>query len=641
MAQYLAPGVFVDEISLDNYIPSVSTSVGAFVGDFDWGPVFQVVTLTKDTQLEQVFGLPNDTNFKSWFTAWNFLQYSTTLKIVRAISRASSKNATADGSGLLIESYEKWVETYSDGTGAVGAWAAKYPSSKGNSLYVSLCGPGKAYNGAMVATVTANSGNAVLTFSANVMADAGRPLQVNDRIRIGSNTDWMQVNSIDSTGITVRVNNANMVVNAVASSVVGRWEFAERFNFEPGTTTNTDRFAGSNDEIHVVVVGKYENFARGRNGQGIANTVLERFEGLSVARGTAIDGKSNYYKDVISRDSQFIYWMGHPTGATNWGNTANGTAFTVLDKPYSVQLSGGVYVAPTSGDLIEGYNMFRDKIQQDVSFMMTGDHAQVVKKYVLENISGSRKDCVTFIGPQRTAVVLAGFEGTVKDNVLADRAYYPSHSYGFYIDNWKNQYDQYNDVFRWMPLDGDVAGLAARTDDEFDAFWSFGGFNRGQIKNVNKLAWKSDDGLREEMYPKGINSIVTFLNEGTILYGDRTMQLKPSSFDRINVRRLFIMIQKAISAAAKYLLFEFNDAFTRAQFVAMVEPYLREIQGRRGIYDFRVVCDETNNPGSVIDRNEFVGDIYIKPAKSINFLQLNFVAVGTDVSFTNVGDFGG
>lgn len=643
MAQYLTPGVYVNEIDLSNYIPAVSTSTGAFVGEFDWGPVYSVTTLTDEDRLDNIFGRPNDTNYEDWFTAWNFLNYAATLKLVRAVNRATSKNATADGSGIFINSYEQWDDSYSDGSGAVGCWAAKYPSDKGNNLYVSLCGPGAAFNGAMVATVTANSGNAVLTFSANAKADAARPLQVGDMLRIGSNTDWMSVINISATGTTVTVNNANLVVNAVSQNVVARWEFAWRFGEAPGTSTLAEKFGGANDEVHIAIIGRYDNFAKGhRPFAKTANAILEVFQGLSVAAGSPNTGRSRYYRDVLAQKSKYIYWMSHPEGATNWGNTANGREFTVLNKPYSVQLSGGSHAAPSDGDIIEAYNLFKDKEQQDISFLLTGSHSPVVKKYVLENIAQQRGDCVAFIGPEKSDVVLRSNPSDVRDSLIARREYYPSSSYGFFIDNWKSQYDTWSDVYRWVPLDGDVAGLAARTDDEKDAWWSFAGFNRGQIKNTARLAWKSDEGLREELYPKGINSIVRFINEGTILYGDRTMQIKPSAFDRINVRRLLITIEKAISFAAKYLLFEFNDAFTRAQFVAMIEPYLRDIQGRRGIYDFRVVCDESNNPGEVIDRNEFVGDIYVKPAKSINFLQLNFVAVRTDVVFEEIaGKFGG
>jgi phage tail sheath protein FI len=201
---------------------------------------------------------------------------------------------------------------------------------------------------------------------------------------------------------------------------------------------------------------------------------------------------------------------------------------------------------------------------------------------------------------------------------------------------WKYQYDKYNDTYRWVPLNADIAGLCVRTDTTRDPWFSPAGVNRGQIRNIVKLSFNPTPGERDTLYKNGVNPVVAFPGEGTILYGDKTMQGRSSAFDRINVRRLFIVLEKAISQASRQSLFEFNDEFTRAQFVALVEPFLRDVQGRRGIYDFRVVCDETNNPPSVIDRNEFVGDIYVKPARSINFIQLNFVAVRSGVAFDEI-----
>jgi phage tail sheath protein FI len=227
----------------------------------------------------------------------------------------------------------------------------------------------------------------------------------------------------------------------------------------------------------------------------------------------------------------------------------------------------------------------------------------------------------------------AGSEAT---DIVEFRNTLGSSSYAFLDGNWKYQYDKYNDVYRWVPFNGDVAGLVVRSTDERDAWWSPAGFNRGQIKNVVKTAWSPSKTFRDELYKNGVNPILTFPGEGTILFGDKTLLAKPSAFDRINVRRLFIVLEKAIATAAKYSLFEFNDQFTRSQFRNLVEPFLRDVQGRRGIYDFRVVCDESNNTGEVIDRNEFIGDIYIKPARSINFIQLNFVAVRTGVDFSEV-----
>jgi phage tail sheath protein FI len=222
-------------------------------------------------------------------------------------------------------------------------------------------------------------------------------------------------------------------------------------------------------------------------------------------------------------------------------------------------------------------------------------------------------------------------------DIVVTRNTHGSSSYAVMDSGWKYQYDKYNDVFRWIPLNGDMAGLCARTDLTNDPWWSPGGLNRGRIKNVIKLAFSPNKTERDVLYINGVNPVVTFPGDGTVLFGDKTMQAKPSAFDRINVRRLFIVLEKAIAKAAKYQLFEFNDEFTRAMFRNMVEPFLRDVQGRRGITDFKVVCDATNNTGEVIDRNEFIADIYIKPARSINFITLNFIATKTGVSFSEVG----
>jgi phage tail sheath protein FI len=266
--------------------------------------------------------------------------------------------------------------------------------------------------------------------------------------------------------------------------------------------------------------------------------------------------------------------------------------------------------------------------------LVTGTGNSTIATHVISNIAETRKDCVAFISPEKADVVdNAGSEAT---DVVAYRETLTSSSYTVIDSGYKYQYDKYNDVYRWIPLNGDIAGLCVRTDTERDPWFSPGGMNRGQVKNVIKLAWNPTKTERDTLYLKGVNPVVSFPGEGTVLYGDKTMLSKPSAFDRINVRRLFITLEKAISRAARFSLFEFNDQFTRAQFVALVEPYLRDVQGRRGITDFRVVCDDTNNTAEIIDRNEFVGDIYIKPARSINFIQLNFVAVRTGVSFNEV-----
>jgi phage tail sheath protein FI len=279
--------------------------------------------------------------------------------------------------------------------------------------------------------------------------------------------------------------------------------------------------------------------------------------------------------------------------------------------------------------------LFTNAENVDISLAFVGDAPLATAKYVVDNITTVRKDCLAFVSPLLASVV--NNAGSELADVLADKTTIGvDTSYAVMDSGWKYQYDKYNDTYRWVPLNADIAGLCARTDSTNDAWWSPAGMTRGQIKNCVKLAWNPTQTQRDELYKVGINPVVSMVGSGTVLWGDKTLQSKPSAFDRINVRRLFIVLEKAIAIAAKYELFEFNDQFTRAQFRSMVEPFLRDVQGRRGVYDFKVVCDETNNTGEVIDTNRFIGDIYIKPARSINFIQLNFVAVRTSVKFEEI-----
>jgi len=410
------------------------------------------------------------------------------------------------------------------------------------------------------------------------------------------------------------------------------WAYQDEFNSAPGTSVFVSNVNGANDEMHLIVLDEDGKFT------GVANTVLEKFPYLSKAQNaTNDDGSSNYYVNVINDRSRYIYIMNHPdepAANMNWGSAASNTTFTQIATDYTTSLANGKYGLPSDADLFLGYDKFRNAEEVDVSLILTGAANNNVSEYVIETIAETRKDCVVFISPDFEDVV--NNSGNEVDDIIEKRNLYNSTSYAVMDNNWKYQFDKYNNVYRWVPLNGDIAGLCVRTDFERDPWYSPAGFNRGQIKNVVKLAWNAQKGARDDLYKNGINPVVSFPGEGVVLFGDKTMLAKPSAFDRINVRRLFIVLEKAIARASRYSLFEFNDEFTRAQFVALVEPFLRDVQGRRGIYDFRVVCDTTNNTPEVIDRNEFIGDIYIKPARSINFIQLNFVAVRTGVAFEEV-----
>jgi len=436
------------------------------------------------------------------------------------------------------------------------------------------------------------------------------------------------------------IGNSLKVSLADANTFTG-WAYASQFTATPNTSTYTLNQGGANDEIHIIVIDEEGKFT------GTTNTVLEKFAFVSKASDAKDDsGNTIYYKNVLANKSKYIRWMSHPTAnggasysnaTSTWGNTASGTSFTKLIANVSISFGGGT-AAGADGTIVAAnnsvaYNLFSSADSTDISLIVTGPSANTISSSLI-SLAETRKDCIVFFSPAKSDVVdNAGSEAAA---CVTQATSIGSSSYAFLDCNWKYQYDKYSDVYRWVPLNGDIAGLCAKTDIEKDPWFSPGGLNRGQIRNVVKLAWNPTKTERDTLYVKGVNPVVTFQGEGTVLFGDKTLLSRPSAFDRINVRRLFIVLEKSIAKAARFSMFEFNDQFTRAQFVALVEPFLRDVQGRRGITDFKVVCDESNNTGEVIDRNEFIGDIYIKPARSINFIQLNFVAVRTGVSFDEV-----
>lgn len=426
--------------------------------------------------------------------------------------------------------------------------------------------------------------------------------------------------------------------NSTIQNVTRHWEFFNFVDTAPGQSTYNINFGNSainSDEMHIVVTDNLGKFT------GVPGTVLEVYE--SVSRGTdakTVDGGVAYYKTVINQQSQYIYMVNDLTGATS--NTAENLANStldvqVLDFRYGNDGQDEANIPLTH--LTSAYDLFADDEEFDVSLVMQGKaRSFVLANYIIDNICEKRKDCIALISPQKGDVV--NNPNQEHDAIIQFRNNIRSSSYGILDSGYKYMYDRYNDIYRYVPLNGDTAGLCVRTDRVTEPWFSPAGYNRGQIKNIVKLAFNPRQAHRDVLYKAGVNPVVSWPGQGTVLFGDKTLLAKPSAFDRINVRRLFIVIEKAIKEASKYTLFELNDDFTRLQFKNLVVPYLRDVQGRRGITDFIVVCDETNNTPEVIDRNEFVGDIYIKPARSINFIRLNFVAVRTGVAFSEViGNF--
>ena len=412
------------------------------------------------------------------------------------------------------------------------------------------------------------------------------------------------------------------------------WTYSGYFTSAPGTSDDVMNKGGSNDEMHIIVIDAGGKFT------GTSGTVLETYPFVSKA-SDAINlnvGTTNYYKQVIFNKSKYIYAadpVEYANTVATWGTTASGKTFADATSNKLLPLSKGVDAAPQDSDLQSAFGNFTNKDSVAVSLVLTGDASIAIQQYVIDNIASSRADCVAFISPPQSAVVNnSGNETTDITTWLTSLA--RSSSYVVADSGWKYQFDKYNNVYRWMPLNGDIAGLCVYTDSVRDPWYSPAGFNRGAIKNSIKLAWNPSKSYRDTLYSAGVNPVVSFPGQGTVLFGDKTLQSKPSAFDRINVRRLFLAIEGAITEAAKFSLFEYNDSYTRAQFVGLITPFLRDIQGRRGITDFKVVCDGNNNTSDVIDANQFVGDIYIKPARSINYIQLNFVAVGSGVDFNTI-----
>jgi hypothetical protein len=370
---------------------------------------------------------------------------------------------------------------------------------------------------------------------------------------------------------------------------------------------------------------------------GVKGDVLETFAAVSKASDAKTpQGSVNYYPDVIYNSSNYIYWMDHNAGGSNWGTAASGTTFTDVTSVSNVSLASGADgSAATTAQKLTAYQKFADAETVDVGLIMAGN-GDATHIDNLITIAENRKDAVVFCSPERSDVVGISDANTQKTNIVGFFNGIRSSSYVMFDSGYKYQYDRYNDLYRYVPLNGDIAGLSARTDLIADSWFSPAGLNRGIVRGAVKLAFNPDKSQRDELYRARINPVATFPGQGTVLFGDKTGLSAPSAFDRINVRRLFITLEKAIATASKFQLFEFNDEFTRANFRNIVEPFLREVQGRRGITDFLVVCDETNNTGEVIDRNEFIAEIFVKPARSINFITLQFIATRTGVSFDEV-----
>ena len=664
MAFLVSPGVQVNEVDLTNVVPAVATSIGAIAGAFEKGPVSTIVNISSEEELVEIFGKPVTTSnqFETFFSAANFLRYTDSLKVVRAESAVVNAGAN---SGILIRDDDHYQASFAAGEGSHGEWTARTAGTHGNSLRVEICPSATAYEQNLSTNNLVNGAGAVgdTTITVDDADASGYAFNVGDLISFYSDTSNVvsiddfneyEVVSISGEVLTIRLKDdpsgaGLQSIIADDSKIKRRWKYADLFTGAPGTSDyNTNNGRGTGDELHVVVAdadGKltgYDTDVAGNRTRG----VIETFGFMSKnSSAKSPQGDSIYYPDVIFAKSQFIYWTDHISAGSNWG-TDTATAYTAVTTTTIDTLTGGTDDYATSAGEIElAYDKFKDTESEDINLVIGGSSSIVADTStghdthvtMITSLVEGRKDCVGFVSPYRSATVGVTTSSKQASNVRVAADLCPSSSYMVFDSGYMYMYDKYNDVYRFVPLSGSTAGLCANTDNVADAWFSPAGFNRGNVRGAIKLSFNPDKADRDVLYQARVNPVVNFPGQGVVLFGDKTAQTKPSAFDRINVRRLFLVLEKAIATAAKFQLFEFNDEFTRAQFRNLIEPFLRDVQGRRGITDFLVKCDASNNTGSVVDRNEFVADIFVKPARSINFITLNFIATRTGVAFSEVG----
>jgi hypothetical protein len=741
-----SPGVVIQERDLTTITTLSTANVGVIAAPFEMGPVEEIVTISSERQLEEVFGKPNDANYEYWYTAAQFLSYGGVLKTVRVTS-SSLKNAVNGGTAPLIKNFQDYETNY-EAANNDWTWAAKTPGSKGNSvgIFVTDAGadqiavipaPGSGNEFEYVAdeAVTAASGAAGKVFKYSIVVNVDTVVGTfvpgtATTISIGGSDESVTVLAWDSAnkkleiglpagGVTGIISDGQVITQgsntaavdttlerrlyiglnkgsiefAAADAVVDtnsnsatvtsvRSEYAER-EYLPGVKwinvaprPSTSKFAldggGFRDELHIVVVdidGKVT---------GTTGALLERFVGVSKGSDAKTSvGETNYYVNVLKARSEYIFWGEHeagvfnatttgsdgtwglstqsrqfnllrsaagtvdyPVGQTTVGSKNNSTFYYRLASGADYAASGGVY-SVSNTDVATAYELLEDPESQTIDFILTGpsgstDSEAIAKITSLANIVEERRDCMLFVSPRRGNIIGLSNSTTITNNIVKFFDQLPSSSYIAFDSGYKYIYDKYNDVYRYVPCNGDVAGLCLQTTEVAEPWFSPAGFQRGVLRNAIKLAYTPNKTQRDTLYSARVNPVVAFPGQGVVLYGDKTAQGFASAFDRINVRRLFLTIERVISGAAKAQLFEQNDAAQRSLFLNIVEPYMREVQGRRGVTDFLVKCDDDNNPTEAVDRGEFYAEIFVKPTRTINYITLTFTATRTGVAFTEV-----
>ncbi len=718
----LSPGVATREIDLTNVVPTLDSSTGAFVGQFQWGPVLKYATISDQSKLVSGFGKPGDVNFTDWFSASNFLDYTGKLVLIRVVDEGDAFNAVANGAGVLIKNDDHFEVVGPTTTASI--YVARYPGLLGNDIQVhiadSVTYTGWAYEdlfdaapgtsdfsttvgatgaldeihvvivdgsgdftgtkGAVLeqyAFLSKNKANKTLdgapNFYGNIINQQSAYVWYVD---VPPSADYVPQGAITGIAVTaagVDYTSAPTVTVSGAGTLAAATAVLEATGGLKEVTINVAG-TGYDDTDTVVVTGDGAGataaiVTSGGVITGVtitnAGTGYTTITSVLVTTGVGINGDltgvvgygvASVTVDVAGSGytAPTVAFAGDGSGATatatpsvtndDWNTVATvGTVFKSLTAATSDTLTNGTDGSlVTANELIVGWNLFKNAEIIDVSLLFVGDAGGAISSaavitHVIDNVAELRKDVVTFFSPDHADIFNLD-SSVATDNIVAFRntKINRQSSYAVMDSGYKSQYDAYNDVYRWIPLNADIAGLAARTDRTNAPWYSPAGPARGLLKNVIQLMYSPGQTERDTLYKNAVNPVISFPGVAPMLFGDRTQQLKSAAFSKINIRRLFITLRKSIAVSARNNLFEFNDEFTRGQFRSTVEPYLAGVQSRRGIIEFAVICDETNNPPEVVDKSEFIASIFIKPNNSINFILLNFVAVRGSVEFSEV-----
>ena len=642
MASQVSPGIVLRERDLSNVVVTGALQIrGAIASSFAKGPVGKIVNINSQKELLSTFGEPQDANAEDWHIANEFLSYGGRLAVVRAAG-AALKNATTGG-GVLIAS----EEAFEGGAAGSAVFAAQDAGTVGNALKVVVVDRGAdqivTFDAAQASIPAADS-------AITIGGKSGKVLEATETtvsVVLDDPSDLIEPNDV-LTGAGEA--GADLTVDSVASwylnTTIGTTGIKlSEIGPRPGTSEYASNKGISWDEVHVAVIDTTGAVS------GTANSIVERITYLSkLGDALGAQGASAYYRDAINTESDYVYTAAHPTAAVSGAralgddSSAGTGAFALLGASES-DLSGGVddYDYDTS-EISDAYDLFADTEETTVDFILMGGSMSSeadtkIKANKAIAIAAARKDCIAFVSPHKGNQI--GTSGALsaadqRDNTLAFFSGMTSTSYAVFDSGYKYSYDRFNDKYRWIACNGDVAGLCVNTSAIQDDWISPAGVNRGSLRNAIKLAYNPNKADRDELYQNRINPIVSFPGSGITLFGDKTALSSPSAFDRINVRRLFLNVEKRARALGEQVLFEINDETVRSSFASTMTSYLNEVQARRGVTDFLVVCDESNNTPEVIDRNEFVAEIYIKPARSINFVTITFTATKTGVSFSEV-----